>query len=499
MRAARLSRRTVSLGTLATGLVHPWARPSWGAPDAIDAEIARRHDEALARLQTWIRSPTIAAENRGVADGARLLSELLTSAGFDTVKQVPTDGVPGVFATLDAKAKRTVGLYFMYDVKQANPAEWASPPFEARVVDLPELGKAVMGRGAVNQKGPQSAFLAALHAIRGAGKKLPVNLVLVAEGEEEIGSPHFHQVLAVDEVKAALAKTDGVFMPFASQNKDGSVIINLGAKGVVECELIASAEKWGRGATNDVHSSNRARLDSPAFHLVQALATLIDAKGDPAIDGWLEKVKPLSSTELAMIADAAKRTDEAQAKKGLGVTTWARDSDWKTALADLAARPTVNIEGLVGGYTGPGGMTVLPNRATAKLDFRLVPDMTARDAEAKLRAHLAKRGFSDLEVRVSGAYDPTTTSASSRLITAQVATYKKAGLTPVMNPRLGGSWPGYLFTGAPLSLAAGHFGLGHGQRAHAPDEYFLIDSTNPNVKGFDAAVRSYVDYLFALA
>jgi acetylornithine deacetylase/succinyl-diaminopimelate desuccinylase-like protein len=474
-------------------------RSAWAKTDALGAEIAKRREESLARLQSWIRTPTIAAENRGVQEGAKLMAELLREAGFETVKQMPTDGVPGVFATLDAKAKRTIGLYFMYDVKQVNPSEWASPPFEARLVEVPELGKAVMGRGAVNQKGPQAAFLAALHAIRGVGQKLPVNLVLVAEGEEEIGSPHFHQVVRAEEVKAALMKTEGVFMPFAAQAKDGSVTINLGAKGVLECELISSAEKWGKGATSDVHSSNRARLDSPAFHLVQALATLIDEKGDPAIDGWTEKVKPLSAGDAAMIADAAKRTDEAVAKKSMGVSVWARGADWKTALTDMVARPTVNIEGLVGGYTGPGGMTVLPNRATAKLDFRLVPDMTFEDAVAKLKAHLVKRGFGDIEVRVSGGYDPTSTSANSRLIAAQVSTYQKTGIVPVMNPRLAGSWPGYLFTGAPLSLAAGHFGLGHGHRAHAPDEYYLIDSTNPKVKGFDAAVRSFADYLFALA
>src|SRR5213075_2172109 len=111
-------------------------------------------------------------------------------------------------------------MYFMYDVKQADPAEWSSPPFEAALVDKPGLGKVVMGRGAVNQKGPQGAFLAALHAIRGAGKKLPVNLVFVAEGEEEIGSPHIPQLVRRPEVLAALKKCVGVFMPFAAQDLD---------------------------------------------------------------------------------------------------------------------------------------------------------------------------------------------------------------------------------------------------------------------------------------
>src|SRR5438132_1273215 len=180
--------------------------------------------------------------------------------------------MPAVFARLDSGAPRTFGLYFMYDVKQADPSEWSSPPFEANIVDKPGFGKVVMGRGAVNQKGPEAAFLAALHAIHGAGRKLPINLVLVAEGEEEIGSPHIRQVTQHPEVAAALRKTVGVVMPAAWQDPDGNVTVYLGAKGVVECELIATGERWGRGPGIDVHSSNRARLDSPAFHLVQALA-----------------------------------------------------------------------------------------------------------------------------------------------------------------------------------------------------------------------------------
>src|SRR5512143_3062524 len=160
----------------------------------IKAEITKRHDEAVKRLQDWIAQVSIAAENRGYPEGAEYMAKLARDAGFQQATVIDTDGKPGVFATLDAGAKKTVGLYFMYDVKQFDPAEWSSPPLEARVVEKPGFGKVIVGRGAVNQKGPESAFLAALHAIRGAGKKMPVNLVMVAEGEEEIGSPHIKQL-----------------------------------------------------------------------------------------------------------------------------------------------------------------------------------------------------------------------------------------------------------------------------------------------------------------
>src|SRR5580700_155358 len=466
----------------------------------LDAEIARRHDESVQRLQNWIRQPAIAAENRGMDAGCDLMMSMLKDAGFGEVKKVPTDGHPGVFATLDAGAPKTVGIYFMYDVKQADPSEWTSPPFEARIVDKPGFGKVLVGRGAVNQKGPEAMWLAALHAFKSAGRKLPVNLVFVAEGEEEIGSPHFPEIVHRPEILAAFGKCTGVYMPMPMQAPDGTVTINLGAKGVVELELVSSGERWHRGPKQDLHSSNEARVDSPAWHLVQALATLVGPDGHtPAIDGYADKARPLTAEEKALIREASRRQSEELAKRQMGVEHWVHDVDWLESLELLAGRPTVNIEGLVGGYTGPGGKTILPHRAVAKLDLRLVPDMTAAEAVAALKAHLAKRGFPDIEVNMTGGYDPTSTPADSAVVRAAVAVYKRAGIDPILWPRLAGSWPGYVFTGDPLRLPAGHFGLGHGSGAHAPDEYYVIESRNPKIQGMDGAARSHVDYLYELA
>ena len=200
-----------------------------------------------------------------------------------------------------------------------------------------------------------------------------------------------------------------------------------------------------------------------------------------------------------MIADAAKRMDEATSKKSLGIKTWMHDVNFVESLEMLMSQPTVNIEGLVSGYTGPGGKTILPHRAVAKIDLRLVPDMTAADALAALKNHLAKQGFGDIEVNMTGGYDPNSTAADSALIVKQLAVYRKAGIEPIVLPRSAGSWPGYLFTGDPLRLPAGGFGLGHGDGAHAPNEYFLIESARPKVQGIDGGVRSYVDFLFAMA
>ena len=499
-----ISRRdfvqTAMLGAAAFAVSPSYSFLPVSSKDDVIAQIAVQHDATLKLLRDWIALPSIAAENKGYPQGAEHMAQLARDAGFQHVELVPTRGKPGVFATLDAGARSTLGIYFMYDVKQYDPAEWSSPPLEGRIVDRPGVGKVLIGRGATNTKGPQIALLAALRAFKAAREKLPVNIVLVCEGEEEIGSPNFSQIVAKPEVSAALRKTLGVIIPLGSQDLDGGVQINLGAKGIIELELVSSGEKWGRGPKLDVHSSLEAQLDSPAWHLVQALNTLVGPDGHtPAVEGFFDKVRPISPELKKILEDAIPKRDEAATKKSLGVERWFNDENWHDSLVRLVSQPTINIEGLVGGYTGPGGKTILPHRAVAKIDVRLVPDMTATGTLALLKAHLAKRGFGDIEVNMSGGYDPTETAPSSRLIQAQIATYRTLGIEPLLWPRLAGSWPGVTFTGAPLNLPAGQFGLGFGGGAHAPDEFWLIESANPKVAGMDGAVRSYVEFFYACA
>ncbi len=434
-----------SIIVLVASIVATFSRIQGAEADlgVIKSEITKRHDEAVKRLQDWIGQVSIAAENRGYPEGAEYMAKLARDAGFQQATVIKTDGKPGVFATLDAGAPKTVGLYFMYDVKQFDPAEWRSPPTEARIVDKPPLGKVIM----------------------------------------------------LD----ALKKCVGVFMPSATQDLDGIVTVNLGSKGVIELELVSSGEKWGRGPAKDIHSSLKAMVDSPAWHLVKALNRLVSEDGNDIAIFNYPKPRPLSPEEKAMIEKVSKVRSEAQAKKLFSVQHWIDDLPWEQANERLESQPTINIEGLVGGYTGPGGKTILPHRAIAKIDMRLVPDMKAADALAALKAYLAQHDFGDIEVNMTGGYDPTSTSADSALIKAQVATYKEFGIDALLWPRNAGSYPGYVFTGEPLKLAAGHFGLGHGSGAHAPDEYYVIESANPKIQGFDGAIMSFVEYLYELA
>ena len=311
---------------------------------------------------------------------------------------------------------------------------------------------------------------------------------------------HIRQLVETPRVQAALAKTVGVFMPAANQGLDGVVTVTLGAKGIVELELVASGEKWGRGPAKDIHSSLAAMIDSPAWHLVQALATLKKPDGySIAVEGWSDEVLPLSPRQKEILEEGITKKNEAQLKKSLGVQRFIADENFHDAQVRRVTQPTINIEGLGGGYTGQGGKTILPYKAVAKIDMRLVPGMTTEKTLARLKAHLAGKGFGDIEVNMSGGYNPTETDPHAQLVRSMVATYQRLGVEPLLWPRMAGSWPGVTFTGEPLKLAAGQFGMGHGGGAHAPDEYYVIEASNPKLAGLDGAVKSYVEFLYSLA
>jgi acetylornithine deacetylase/succinyl-diaminopimelate desuccinylase-like protein len=299
----------------------------------------------------------------------------------------------------------------------------------------------------------------------------------------------------------ALQRAQGIFIPSAQQDPStGNVTLSLGAKGIIECELTASGARWGRGPTRDVHSSLKAMLDSPVWRLVQALQCLVSPDANTvAIDGWYENVRPMTDRERAIVLQNARAGNEEDWKRRNGVAHFIDDLPWADALMRLASQPTVNIEGLVAGYTGPGGKTILPHRGTAKLDLRLVPNQTRAEAERKLRAHLDAKGFQDVEVNVTGGYDPTETPEDSRLVQGELAVCRSLRINTSLSPRSAGSWPGSVFTSAPVSLPAAQFGLGHGGGAHAPDEYFVIDSTNPRVMGLTGATMGYLDFLYEMA
>jgi acetylornithine deacetylase/succinyl-diaminopimelate desuccinylase-like protein len=469
-----------------------------GKHSRIYAYIDAHRDEHLANLQRWLRQRSISAQNDGIREMAALLRDDLKRIGFQEAEIAETSGHPGVFGYFDAGAPKTLLIYMMYDVQPVEPEAWKVPPFDGTLVEH-ELGRVLMARGAVNQKGPQRAFLNAVESILAVEKKLPVNLMVLAEGEEELGSPHMPEL--VDRYEKRLRTASGVVFPFPSQGRDGAVTLNLGVKGILYLEIEAKGGEHGGPVGAEVHGSTKALIDSPTLRLIQALATLTSRDGNTiTVPGYYDAIRPPNAEEQrlykAMLPSFAAR--EPAMMKSLDVRRWIDGWSGEKALLRYLHDTTLNVDGIWSGYTGPGTKTILPHKATAKVDSRLVPNQTPEEALRLIREHLDRNGFRDLEIRKLGGYPPAQSSVEAPLIRTAIGVYNKYGLTPAVSPRLAGSAPYYLFTGRlGLPMLAGGIGIGNG--AHAPDEYLLIDP-KPETKpaGLLESEKFYVDLLFAL-
>jgi len=357
---------------------------------AVYQYIDENQEEHLSALQRWLRQPSISAQNVGINEMAEMVRGDLAAIGFQETALVETDGHPGVWGYFDAGAEKTLMVYMMYDVQPVNEADWRSPPFEAKLVDH-ELGTALMARGATNQKGPQRAFLNALESILAVEGKLPVNLMITAEGEEELGSPHYPQI--VDAYADRLATAEGVIFPFNSQQADGSVNMILGVKGIVYFEAEAQGGDWGGPAEAEIHGSYKAIVDSPVWRLVKALSTLVSEDGNTIlVPGFYDGVRPPTEEEASLLSGIAASRDDAAQRKLFKVARWIDDIEGEEALKELTYSPTLNIDGIYGGYTGVGVKTILPHKATAKMDSRLPYGLDPDEALAKIRAHLDEHG-----------------------------------------------------------------------------------------------------------
>ena len=461
--------------------------------DYIDANLDRHVEE----IQRWIRQPSVSAQNIGVRDMAELLRGDLEKIGFQETAIVETDGHPGVWGFYDAGAERTLMLYMMYDVQPVDEEDWQSPPFEANVIDHP-LGKVIMGRGATNQKGPQRALLNAIEAIIAVDGKLPVNLMITAEGEEELGSPHYPQI--VDQYEARLKTADGIIFPFNSQNPEGEASLNLGVKGIVYFEAEAVGGEWGGPTAAEIHGSYKAIVDSPVWRLVTALATLVSEDGNTIlVPGYYDGVRPPTEEEASLIAGLLKKHDDAKLRDIFKVERWIDGMSGEEVLRNLIYTPTLNIDGVYGGYTGEGVKTILPHMATAKMDSRLPIGLDPDEALAKIRAHLDANGYKDVTLRKLSGYPASQTSVEAPLVQAVIGVFNKYGHTPTVNPRLAGSAPFYQFTDR-LGLPMVPTGFGFGTGAHAPNEIMLIEPADgTGAAGLADIEKTYVDMLFALA
>jgi acetylornithine deacetylase/succinyl-diaminopimelate desuccinylase-like protein len=286
-----------------------------GSHDAVYAHIDANLDRHTAELQRWVRQRSVSAQNDGIQQMAELLRDDLKALGFQEAELVPTSGHPGVWGYYDAGAPKTLLVYMMYDVQPVNPDDWQSPPFEAHLVDH-ELGTVLMGRGATNQKGPERALLNAIASILATNGTLPVNLMVAAEGEEELGSPHYPEI--VDKYEARMRTADGVIFPFNSQDRTGDFTMSLGVKGILYVELEARGGPHGGPTRAEIHGSYKAVVDAPALRLVQAIASLTSPDGNTIlVPGYYDQVAGPTLEEQRLVnAMAADWNDEREMAGG---------------------------------------------------------------------------------------------------------------------------------------------------------------------------------------
>ncbi|MDJ0710209.1 MAG: M20/M25/M40 family metallo-hydrolase [Woeseiaceae bacterium] len=461
--------------------------------DYIDANL----DGHLAAIQRWLRQKSISAQNDGVIEMAEMLRQDFEDLGFAEAELVPTDGHPGVWGYYDAGAEKTLVVYLMYDVQPVNPEDWISPPFDAEVIDH-ELGRVLMARGATNQKGPQRAFLNALESIIAVEGTLPVNIMITAEGEEELGSPNYPQI--IDAYEARLRGADGVLFPFNSQSPDGKINMILGVKGIVYFEMIATGGTWGGPSKAEIHGSYKAIVDSPVWRLIKALSSLTSPDGNTIlVPGYYDGIIPPTKEESMLINAGVENRNEQQLLEMLGVDHWI---DYKTgtdAVVEFLYQPSLNIDGIWGGYTGEGVKTILPHQASAKVDSRLPPGLDPDEALDKIRRYLDAQGFDDVEIRKLSGYPASQTSVEAPAVQAAISVFSKYANTVNVQPRIAGSAPFYQFT-ERLGLPLVPTGMGFGTGAHAPNEIMLIEpGPGTEAAGLADVEKAYVDFVYALA
>jgi len=444
------------------------------ALDRIHRHLDENFDRHLERTRAFVRQPSISADGSGMAEMAQLVAGQVREAGGEA-EIVPTPGYPVVYGEINVGAPKTLLVYGMYDVQPVLGETWAvSDPFGGEVLDLPDVGPSLVNRGIFNSKGPLIGFFNVLQSFRATGQPYPVNLKFMVEGEEELGSRNLPGF--VESYQERLS-ADYAFFGFYAQDYKGKVIMYLGVKGILFMELIARGGDWGGPATRGIHGSNAVWFHSPTWTLVQALSSMItpDQK-HILIDGFYDDIIPPSAEDEELLERLVSTfTPERQLDEN-DVRRFKYDLGGVDLMRKYLYQPTLNIDGIISGHTAEGTKTLLPHEARAKVDIRMVPNMRPERMVQLVRDHLARHGYADkIEVLVHDAYPPAKTRLGGNpAAQALVKTYRDMGFEPEIWPHLGGSAPFYLFTEV-LNIPTAFGGLGHGGRAHSPNEYVTLE------------------------
>jgi acetylornithine deacetylase/succinyl-diaminopimelate desuccinylase-like protein len=478
--------------------------------DYIDAHI----DEHVENLQRWVQQPSISNSGEGIPETAEMVKGMLDKLGcVDTkiydvgVAEWGQPGNPVVYGKLDEGQPKTLLIYWMYDTMPVTqPDNWVAPPFEARIVDGatagldPAIKKVLVGRGATNSKGGEMATYNAIASMKATMGKLPVNLIFIAEGDEERMSMGLRKFVTThrDLVEVADAMLGG-----------GT------SEGLMYIELTTSGKAWQRGPTvSDIHGSFKRSVDSPAWRHIQMLSSLTAKDGNSTkIEGWGNDIAPLSPSETKMVEEAGKHADLKQMAQNAGIARFI--SDDPATVTMMARHGTAwNLDGIWGGnmYAGGSG-AILPNKITSKHSIRYVPNMHSADIVKKIRAQLDKNGYQDVKLTLVGdqpwskmKFDSDIAEASRKTaaIFGRPGRERPDAASILMdNASMSGANPSYLFTNndqgdpnvKPIGLPIANFSVGSGGRAHAANEYYVIEGAG-RTWGYAAAEKSVAAMIY---
>lgn len=388
--------------------------------DSVYSYVDTNKDQMIADLQRLVRQKSISSLNIGVRECAELLVEMMAEVGVEG-RVMETAGLPVVygFIAADRENAPTITIYNHYDVQPSDPDDaWDSPPWEARII-----GDKMIGRGTTDAKGNLMAHLKAIQALK-ATTGMPVNIKFVFDGEEESGSPSLpawvDEHIEMLRADAALSFDGG----FAAGNIPQ---VGLGSSG------LASVKLFAKGGEKDLHSARARLVPNPAWKLVWALSTMKAPDGTITIDGFYDDIRPPTEVERAILEKTG--FDDDAYKADLGVDEFLGGVSGVDALQQLLFTPTCNISGFGSGYVGEGSKTLLPSTAQVNLDFRLVADQDPKDIVAKVKAHLKKHGFDDIEVSAGGGVEASRTDPTSPFAQLVIESARQVyGQEPAVRP-----------------------------------------------------------------
>jgi acetylornithine deacetylase/succinyl-diaminopimelate desuccinylase-like protein len=442
-----------------------------------DSYVRAREREYIDELKVLIRQPTVSAQGIGIPETARIVLDRTKKRGGINAEALRVDGGPPTIVGETGRGERTLLIYNHYDVQPPDPLdEWATPPFEPT-----ERDGFLFGRGVSDNKGNLLARLQAIEAYRATIGELPLRIRVLYEGEEESGSAHLAAFVARYGERL---RADGCIWEAGYKDAAGRPTISCGLKGIAYVELRV------RGAIKDAHSSLATIVPNAAWRLVWALATLKNPNDEITIDGFMDAVRPPTAADRELLERLP--FDEQGMLRIHGIKRFVRGLEGFELRKKHFFEPTCTICGIVSGYTGAGSKTVLPAVASAKIDFRLVPDLTPEKVTGLLRAHLDRRGFEDIEVVPGHGEPPSRWPTDSVTAKAAVEACRGAyGTEPVVYPLLAGSGPMAQVCDT-LGIPVAGFGSGNAASAnHAPNENIAIVDYVDHIRAFGRFLHTF--------